>query len=138
MKTSQIRKSLGFVSILSLLIIQTGCLKTRAQLKEETDEPQAAQAPTKVGSSQDSQPQGGQYAIDEMKGEITRLNGRIEDLERTQKQSAASPQGPTKEESKKTEQRMVELEQAQANMLEAIKKLPVSYTHLTLPTKRIV
>jgi len=36
-----------------------------------------------------------------MKGEITRLNGRIEDLERAQKQSASSPQGPSKEESKK-------------------------------------
>lgn len=67
-------------------------------------------------------PQGG-YAIDEMKSEMTRLDGRIEDLERAQKTQADKPGTPTPEEYKKLETRVTELEQAQANMLDAIKKM---------------
>ncbi|MGK5083558.1 tetratricopeptide repeat protein [Bdellovibrionota bacterium FG-1] len=108
-----------FVTALTLTLIQTGCLKTRAQLKEESDE----SAPAKVASPQEVQPQG-QYAIDEIKGEITRLQGRLEDVERTQKQTSAT--GPGAPDAKKVEQRVVDLEQAQANMIEAIKKLQES------------
>ena len=109
-----------------LAISQTACLKTRAQLREEggdSGEPSgqsaAASANAKVS---DLQPQGG-YALDEMKGEMTRLQGRLEDLERQQKQNAANPAGPNKDDVKKLETRIVELEQAQANMLDAIKKI---------------
>lgn len=59
--------------------------------------------------------------MDEVKSEMTRLNGRIEDLERAQKDATASK--ASDDQTKKLEQRVTELEAAQANMLEAIKKL---------------
>jgi tol-pal system protein YbgF len=88
-------------------------LKTRAQLK---DDPGAQPENSMPAQVQDVQPRG-EYVIDEIKSEITRLTGRIEDLERTQKQGGASD-----EQLKKLEQRIIELEQAQAAMIEAIKK----------------
>lgn len=124
---SSLTRSLTVAATLGLLLSQTACLKTRAQLKEDgntaDDQSASVGAPTPVKQApQDVQPQGG-YAIDEMKGEMTRLTGRVEDIERSQKQQASNPANPTKEDLKKMEDRIVELEQAQANMLEAIKKL---------------
>lgn len=104
-----------------LLLSQAACLKTRAQLREEEDT-RGVQA-----NVQDVQPQG-EYVIDELKSEITRLTGRIEDLERAQKQDAKKEAGAAKDEVKRLEGRIVELEQAQANMLEAIKKMEHSAT----------
>ena len=108
---------------LVFILSQTACLKTRAQVKEEggtdTASGPSEPVPNKVA---DVQPQG-QYAFDEMKGEFTRLEGRVEDLERIQKQSAATGTSSSKDEVKKNEERIVELEKAQASMLEAIKKL---------------
>jgi TolA-binding protein len=121
-------RSLALMAVLGLMVSQTACLKTRAQLREEGGDEdrggaqQSGPTGVKAATPQDVQPQG-QYAIDEMKGEFTRLEGRVEDVERTQKQSATNPAGPSKEELKKLETRIVELEQAQANMLDAIKKM---------------
>lgn len=64
-------------------------------------------------------PQGG-YAIDEVKGELTRLNGRIEDLERTNR---SDNKAKTDEQLKSMENRIRELEQAQIASIEAIKKI---------------
>ncbi len=64
----------------------------------------------------------GNYAIDEIKGELTRINGRVEELERNA-QSASQTGQSSKDDFKKLESRILELEQAQANMLEAIKKM---------------
>jgi TolA-binding protein len=119
------RKQALFALIPVLLVASAGCLKTRAQLKGESgDESPAASAP--AGSAnpvQDVQPQG-QYVIDEVKSELTRLNGRIEDLERAQKQSAtAAPTTATKEDLKAIEARIAELEKAQAAMIESLQKL---------------
>lgn len=105
------------IAIVLLTFSLTGCLKTRAQLKqdpEDSKEPVPAQI-------QDVQPQG-QYAIDEIKGEITRLTGRIEDLERKNQQAETTPTGPGKEDFKKIETRINELETAQAAIIEALKK----------------
>jgi tol-pal system protein YbgF len=95
----------------------TGCLKTRAQLKDDEEDrphPVAAQV-------HEVQPQG-QYVIDEIKSEITRMTGRIEELERTDKQDEGKASG-SKEQLAKLETRVQELEQAQAQMIEAIKKM---------------
>lgn len=116
---------LPVAAALGLMLSQTACLKTRAQLKEDGDEPTAVSTPVPVKPGQGPQdvvPQGG-YAIDEIKGEMTRLDGRVEDLERAQKDQAAKPGTPTPDDYKKLEGRVTELEQAQANMLEAIKKM---------------
>ncbi len=102
----------GTISVMALSLTLSACLKTRAQLKEEPSN-QPGPIPAQV---QEVQPKG-EYVIDEIKSEITRLTGRIEDLERTQKQGGASD-----EQLKKLETRIVELEQAQAAMLEAMKK----------------
>lgn len=62
-----------------------------------------------------------QGAVDELKQEFTRLSGRIEDLERSQSQ--AGREGPAnKDEIRKLEQRIAELEQTQIVVLEALKK----------------
>lgn len=111
---------LSFCLVLSLST--SACLKTRAQLRETQDDaakpignaPQPAQV-------QDVAP-AGSYALDEMKTEMTRLNGRIEDLERS-RQDASGDKDARKEEIKKLETRIVELEQAQAQLLEAFKKM---------------
>jgi len=105
------------VLAVTLAIFSSGCLKTRAHLKEEPEE-SGRGVPAKV---QEVQPQG-QYVIDEIKGEITRLNGRIEDLERANKEANTS--SIQRDELKKLETRIVELEQAQANLIEAFKKGP--------------
>jgi len=97
-------------------LILSSCLKTRSQLRADDDDvkPQVAQI-------QEVQPQG--HVIDEIKTEITRLTGRLEDVERKgQAQDAAVGRERT-EEVRKLETRIMELEKAQASMLEAIQKM---------------
>jgi tol-pal system protein YbgF len=103
---------------LAISLALSGCLKTRAQLRDDEDmgpRPERAQV-------EPVQPQG-QYVIDEVKSEITRLQGRIEDLERAQKDAHLATAKADSDQQKKLETRIVELEMAQANMLEEIKKL---------------
>jgi tol-pal system protein YbgF len=106
----------------SMSLLATGCLKTRAQLKE--DEAEDRKGPSKPVPTQveEVQPQG-RYVIDELKSEITRITGRIEDLERNQRDQASAGANANREELKKLETRIIELEQAQAAMLDAIKKM---------------
>jgi len=104
-----------------ILSIFTGCLKTRAQLKDDGHQNDSNSQPVPA-QVQDVQPQGS-YVIDELKSEITRLTGRLEDLERTQKQAASEKPAANPEEVKALQARIVELEQAQASMLEALKKM---------------
>jgi tol-pal system protein YbgF len=101
----------------------TGCLKTRAQLRDEggADDHDGSTKPIPA-QVQDVEPKG-QYVIDEIKGELTRMTGRLEDLERQQKQASAAGTAAKSDEVKKLETRILELEQAQAAMLEAIKKI---------------
>ncbi len=112
--------SLRIALILTLAMSMTACLKTRAQLKNDAPEEDAAPVPVQV---QDVQPQN-QYVIDEIKSEITRLTGRIEDLERKAQQTADTPKAD--KDLKAMETRIVELEQAQAAMLETLKKMQAS------------
>jgi tol-pal system protein YbgF len=101
-------------------ISATSCLKTRAQVREEESNTPSTDAHAGVPSQVKDVDDHGSYALDEIKGELTRLNGRIEDLERNSQNQNGQP---TKDDLKKLESRIIELEQAQANMLEAIKKL---------------
>ena len=116
-----LNRTVLITAIFSLAFSQTGCLKTRAQLREDGGDDQQA-TPAKVSTPQDVRPQG-QYVIDEIKGEFTRLEGRVEDIERTQSQQATAASSAKQEEVKKLETRIAELETAQANMLDAIKKI---------------
>lgn len=107
---------------IAMTTIASGCLKTRAQLKEDGD---PARDETIPGQITEVQPQG-QYIIDEIKSEITRLTGRIEDLERARQEAMSTNTAAEQEQAKKLEERVVQLEQAQASMIEAIKKIQAS------------
>ena len=129
------RLSVGLAFATTLALTQSACLKTRAQLKDEpsSNETQeqgdsGASAPSKPVPAhiESVQPQGNQYAIDEIKSEITRLNGKIDDMEQAQKNAAASGNAADKDVLKKLETRMEEMEHAQAAMIEQIKKLQES------------
>lgn len=113
-------KSSGWVALsLALLLGLSGCLRTRAQMQEEA--PEAEQTRAVSAGVQEVQPQGS-YAVDELKAEVARLNGKIDDLERAQKEP--KKEDPAKEELiKKLETRIAELEQAQMQMIEALKKM---------------
>jgi TolA-binding protein len=108
--------SLAAATLATFCLLQTGCLKTRAQLSGEPADEANANRPVPA-QIQEVQPQG-QYVIDEVKSEITRLNGRIEDLERGHKSGETASA-----DIKKLEGRIAELETAQAQMIEAIKKM---------------
>ncbi len=130
----ELRSFFPLVLALAALLTSSSCLKTRAQLKDGGEEATTSRpVPNPV---QDVQPQG-QYAIDELKSELTRINGRIEDLERAQKQSANANAGTTasKDELRKLETRTAELEQAQINIIEAVKKLQEAPAHISDPNE---
>jgi tol-pal system protein YbgF len=108
---------------LAILLSLNGCLKTRSQLRGDDDDSSSQTAKPIPNTPQDVQPQG-QYAVDEIKTTMTTLEGRVEDLERAQKdQAAASKDTTTSDQLKKLDARITELETAQTNMLEAIKKM---------------
>jgi TolA-binding protein len=99
-----------------LAFTQAACLKTRGMLKEDQafDIESGRSAPGAASRSADS------YLIDELKAEIARLNGRIEELERAKSESEkASPALDPR--IKAYEDRIVELEKAQMAIIEAIK-----------------
>jgi TolA-binding protein len=109
-------KYLIALGAITLCLTQAACLKTRAQLKEDGSDDAAAAKP-QPAQVQEVQPEG-RYAIDEIKGEMTRLEGRVEDLERAQKQASAG-----QPDQKKLESRITDLENAQAQMIETLKKI---------------
>jgi len=117
------------LSIICLVLIPlgtltlSGCLKTRAQIRPDEDEMQNTRPV--ANKVQPLDPQGG-YAVDEIKTELTRLVGRLDDLERAQKQSAANPANASREDLKKLETRLAELEQSQAALVENLKKMQES------------
>jgi tol-pal system protein YbgF len=117
---SQIRAFVPSLLAVSLALSMTACLRTRAQLKDDGDEPDARPKPVPA-QVQDVQPQG-QYVIDEIKSELTRMTGRLEDLERHNAQTEGGS-ATAQEQIAKLETRIQELEQAQVQMIEAIKKM---------------
>jgi tol-pal system protein YbgF len=125
MRRNRIGILLAIVAASSL----SGCLKTRAQLRGDGADP----AEPRLQEVRDVRPQGA-YALDEMKQEITRLTGRIEDLERQQSQlqhqarakDDSKAEAARAEELKRLETRIAELESTQLQTLEALKKLQSS------------
>lgn len=121
---------------LSLSLSSAACLKTRAQLKDQ-DKTEREVSTTKTTPTPVQEVQG-QYVMDEIKSELTRISGRIEDLERTQKQGNQNAATANKEELKKIENRIAELEQAQANMIEALKKLQETQAQAQVEPKELL
>lgn len=93
-------------------------------MHEESD----GEAPTQGAKAVET----GGYAVDELKSEITRLNGRLEDLERGQRDAKA-----TGGEAKKLEMRVQELEKAQLEMLQAIKGMQTEQEQATLDPAQV-
>lgn len=118
------KKMQSFTLCVLLALSASACLKTRAQLREEQAEDDAAASQPTPVHVQEAQPQAA-LAIDELKTTITQLNGRIEDLEHAQARAAQNQSGnqAAREQIQKLETRIQELETAQAQMLDAIQKL---------------
>lgn len=106
-----------FFPVFALVLVASlaGCLKTRAQLRGD-ETPSSQSAP----KTEAARPEASEV-IEEMRSEIMRLTGRIEELERSKSQTA-SGQAPQAEAMKKLEQRILELEQAQVTLIEQLKK----------------
>ncbi len=110
-------KQLRFGFLALTLITLPACLKTRAQVR--TDSPDEAPKSSELLASQAA-------AIDELKTELARLTGRLEELERAQGQASKNEGAAQLEAVKKLETRLNELEQAQIETLENLKKVQTS------------
>ncbi len=110
-------KQLRFGFLALTLITLPACLKTRAQVR--TDSPDEAPKSSELLASQAA-------AIDELKTELARLTGRLEELERAQGQASKNEGTAQLEAVKKLETRLNELEQAQIETLENLKKVQTS------------
>jgi len=109
---------------LTLAFGSAGCLRTRAQIREG-DQP--AVSPSSAGGAvqaqiEDVEPKG-QYVIEEIKGEIVKLTGRVEDLERASKATETPDHAKAQETIKRLETRIQELEVAQADLIEQFRKI---------------
>lgn len=122
------------VSVLVLAFSLSGCLKTRAQLREEAldeSEPMSRRqiASTVTQAPQPVEPRGQAYAIDEIKAEFTQLVGRVEDLERSLKESGDDQdqleklKQALKAESKRIDAKFADLEKMLQGLQEATNKM---------------
>lgn len=118
----KIKKSLMIVFCVIGCLGFTGCLKTRGQLRDDAED-RGSFKPVPVQPAQEVEPKG-QYAIDEIKSEFTRLEGRMEDLERSHKSQMSKSNSA--DDLKKLEARVTHLEQAHSGFLETIEKLQES------------
>lgn len=105
------------------LVGLSGCLKTRAQLR--SDNPSVLSASPSTSTPSRVEPVYGQggYVIDELKVEIARLTGRIDELERSQQQSTTQGAAGAAATSSALDTRLNELEADRTRMMEAIKRL---------------
>ena len=105
-------------TFLSLVVLsQSACLRTRGMIREG----QTFDVDPGSNSSQGQRnPQADAYLVDELKAEIARLTGRIEELERAKAEAARTATDPNPQ-LKAYEQRMSELEKTQLAILETIK-----------------
>lgn len=107
------RTSLFIVLSLLIAFSQTACLKTRAQIKGDDpgDEMASDEAKPKTGVS---------YQIEELRNEMTRLNGRLEEIDHTQRGQNV---GDLRETMTKLDGRVAELEKNQVLVMTEIKAL---------------
>lgn len=123
MSTMRNRMNLSnFILIGSLVVVGLGtssCLKTRAHLRDYSPE---ENRPVPVRSIQEVNPKDG-YALDELKLEMTRLTGRVEDLERSQRDLVEKMNTVDGDLFKKLDSRLQVLEQAEADQATRAKEM---------------
>lgn len=109
-------------------LMLSGCLKTRAQLRGDDSDDRVDAKPGRPvpAQVQEVQPRG-EYVIDELKSEITRMTGRIEDLERKSAQQDTNLHTAQREEIRKLQGRIDELERTQITMIETMKKMSTQH-----------
>ena len=117
-----VKSKLAFSTCLVLAVIQVGCLRTRAQMKEDKptySESAEAYEPVPAQPVEEVVPQGG-YVFEELKDELTRLAGRVEDLERAEKvrstQKTTDASAGLSESLAHLEERIAQLEKQWANL----------------------
>lgn len=118
--TSRPRSFMTLLAIATLLG-QTACLKTRAQVRGEN----SAETPQEEGA-EDSKGGGGRgsrYAMEELRSEITRLSGKLDDVEHQQRTAAASSNAENKELIGKLEIRIAEMEKNQLLIMTELKEI---------------
>jgi TolA-binding protein len=99
--------------LISMALGLSACLKTRSQLREDSDDPSSRPIP--VQPVQDVQVQG-RYVLDELKSEVTQMEGRLQDLEREQKDLTHAKNAAVKEDLGKLDTRVSHLEKELANL----------------------
>ncbi len=114
MKNSKLKTSLSLLVAVLFLFTLPACLKTRTQIKKDKDEeqPQAAQDA--------GQPKGGYYEIEEIKGELARVSGKVEELDRGRKSDSAHNLPDTVN---KLNQRVDDLEKNQVLIMSELKSI---------------
>lgn len=114
----KLRRLSAYAIVLMLALSQTACLKTRAQIKgqgngdseEETAEDSRSASPARSS----------RYEIEEMKNEVTRLNGKVETLEHEMSQQKTNE---LKEYLTRIDSRVADLEKNQILVLSELKAL---------------
>ncbi len=103
-----------------MIALSSGCLKTRAQMKKDSENPDSGY-PTKVTEVSDAD---SQRITDELRGEINRLNGRIDELQ--QKNETLAQDGAKRLEReaqlREMELKIQELQASQAAMIDALQQ----------------
>ncbi len=123
---------------LVICIFAVGCLRTRSQVRDGSSEspPEAEvyQAAPPAAPAPGRNP-GVQYDVDEIKQEMTRIEGRLEDIERAQKQQSEdrAKQANDGDTVRKLETKIDKLEQDLGNLQADLKKQsssPAEVQHL--------
>jgi tol-pal system protein YbgF len=111
-----------YLATLILPLMLTACLKTRAQLRD--DRPEEVEETKTMPAHPVAEVQSeGRYAVEEIKSELTRLVGRVEDLERSNKEQQAKG---TSGDLKKLEDKVTALSEKLAQVSDSMTKLSES------------
>ena len=105
------RKTATLLLTLALLFTQSACLKTRSQIKGAGSDNEAAD---------DSASPAKRYELEEIKNEITRVSGKIEEVEHTQRTQNA---GELKEYTARLDGRIADLEKNQLLIMAELKEI---------------
>lgn len=106
-----------FLFMLISSIVFTGCLKTRTMVRDDGDSEDTS---TASGTAKSTNSKPSHYELEELKTEITRLSGRIEELEHNQKGMNTSE---TNQNVAKLDMRVNDLEKNQVLIMTEVKEL---------------